>query len=174
MLIRRKTTSLGGGVGLGTGIGTKCVTAYKSASSSTTRSKLFQPGSKLIVQRAPAFCGLSVQASTSSLQNKFQRPMIKRRSYDKGAEVALQKSSLGPKRRMNGMAKLLARAGRGLTFQLPVAKKTDGDDTGDESDSDEEENKEPDRPFEPLCVWTSPHQGGEPKGLTPRTCVYSC
>jgi hypothetical protein len=168
MLIRRQTTSLGGSVGLGTA---KCVTAYKSASSSSTRSKLFQPGSRLLVHRAPAFCGLSVQASTSSVHSKFQRPMTKRRSYDKGAELALQKSSLGPKRRMNGMAKLLARAGRGLTFQLPVAKTTDGNDTGDESDS-EEENKEPDRPFEPLCVWTSPHQGAEAKGLMPRTCVY--
>jgi hypothetical protein len=79
---------------------------------------------------------------------------------------------LGPKRRMNGMAKLLARAGRGLTFQLPVSKKTDGDDTGDESESEDEDNKEPDRPFEPLQVWTSPHQGAEPKGLMPRTCVY--
>jgi hypothetical protein len=98
--------------------------------------------------------------------------MTKRRSYDKGAEAALQKSSLGPKRRMNGMAKLLARAGRGLTFQLPVAKVKDGNDTGSESDSEEEENKEPDRPFEPLQVWTSPHQGAEPKGLMPRTCVY--
>jgi hypothetical protein len=178
MLIRRKTGPLGcGGIGSGLGTGTtsaKRVCAYKSASSSTTRSKLFQPGSKLIVQRAPAFCGLSLQSSATLSQKKFQRPMTKRRSYDKSAEAALQKSSLGPKRRMNGMAKLLARAGRGLTFQLPVNKIADGDDTGDESDSDEEENKEPDRPFEPLQVWTSPHQGAEPKGLMPRTCVYYC
>jgi hypothetical protein len=184
MLIRRKTSSLGvGNVGTGIGLGktntntattttAKRVCAYKSASSSTTRSKLFQPGSKLIVQRAPAFGGFSLGGGGLS-EKKFQRPMTKRRSYDKSAEVALQQSSLGPKRRMNGMAKLLARAGRGLTFKLPVHKKVDdGDDTGDESESeDEDKNKEPDRPFEPLQVWTSPHQGAEPKGLMPRTCV---
>jgi hypothetical protein len=173
MLIRRKPLqSSSGGLG-NTTTTVKRVCAYKSASSSTTRSKLFQPGSKLIVQRAPAFCGLSLSSSAGLTEKKFQRPMTKRRSYDKSAEAALQKSSLGPKRRMNGMAKLLARAGRGLTFQLPVHKKTDGDDTGSESESDDEDKaKEPDRPFEPLQVWTSPHQGAEPKGLMPRTCVY--
>jgi hypothetical protein len=176
MLIRRKTGSLGGGSGIGgSGLGnttTKRVCAYKAVSTVTTsRSRLFQPGAKMIVQRAPAFCGLSVQSSTLQ-QKKFQRPMTKRRAYGKSAEVALQTSSLGPKRRMDGMSKLLARAGRGLTFQLPTNKaKTDGDETGDESDSEDEE-KEPERPFEPLQVWTSPHQGGEPKGLMPRTCVY--
>ena len=96
--------------------------------------------------------------------------MLKRRAYGKSADAALQQSSLGQRRRMNGMAKLLARAGRGLSYKLPQTKKEDGD-TDESSDSeDEDEEREPDRPFEPLQVWTSPHQGGEAKGL-PSTLV---
>ena len=96
--------------------------------------------------------------------------MIKRRAYGKQAEDALKRSSLGQRRRFDGMAKLLARAGKGLTYKLPSKDSKNDSDTGSESDSDmEDKNKEPDRPFEPLMVWQSPHQGGEPKGLEPRT-----
>ena len=110
--------------------------------------------------------GLSVN---NSLQRGFQRPMTKRRSYDTNANTALKSATLGQKRRLDGMAKLMARAGKGLTFQLPQKKNRDGDCSGtsDESDSEEEE-KEPERPFEPLCLWKSPHDGGEAKGLPPR------
>ena len=69
------------------------------------------------------------------------------------------------------MAKLLARAGKGLAFQLPGSSKRRGEgDTSDESDSDDEGNKEPERPFEPLCVWKSPwaEEGGVAKGLPPK------
>lgn len=95
--------------------------------------------------------------------------MTKRRSYNKNAELALKSSSLGQKRRMDGMAKLLARAGKGLNFQLP-GKKRDGDCSGTdgESDSEDEAAKEPDKPYEPLLVWKSPHEGGEAKGLPPK------
>jgi hypothetical protein len=130
-------------------------------------SKLFQGGSKLVVQRAPVLNCLSVPAG---LQKKFKRPMTKRRAYDKTAEVALKKSSLGTKRRMDGMAKLMARAGRGLTFKLPKNSSTHSgtDSCTDDSDDDNDEEKENEKPFEPLLVWSSPHQGGEPKGLSPR------
>ena len=130
--------------------------------------KLFQPNAKVIIARAPVMAGLSLGNNNSGLQRKFQRPMTKRRSYDKNAELALKSSSLGQKRRFDGMAKLMARAGKPLSF-LPPKKKVDGDCSGtsDESDS-EEESKEPERPFEPLMVWKSPAEGGEAKGLPPR------
>ena len=114
--------------------------------------------------------GLSVNGGTSlGLQRKFQRPMTKRRSYDTNAELALKTSTLGQKRRFDGMAKLLARAGKGLSYTLPcgVGKGGECSGTSDESDSDEGE-KEEDRPFEPLLLWKSPYQGGEAKGLPPK------
>ena len=92
--------------------------------------------------------------------------MTKRRSYDKNANLALKKSSLGQRRRMDGMSKLLARAGKGLTYKLPDAGGRNHDGSDDESHGDEEEEEEEeDRPFEPLMVWQSPHNGGEQVGL---------
>jgi SNF2 family DNA or RNA helicase len=128
--------------------------------------KLFQPGAKIVVQRAPVLGCLSVP---TGLQKKFQRPMLKRRAYSKSSDEALKKSSLGAKRRMDGMAKLMARAGRGLAFKLPQQKPNSDDTDSCTDDSDQEENeKENERPFEPLKVWNSPHQGGEAKGLPPK------
>lgn len=99
----------------------------------------------------------------------FQRPSVKRRAYGKSADLELKKSSLGQKRRMNGMARLLSRAGKGLHFKpLTQQKRSSSSDT-ENSDSEEEETKEPDRPFEPLMLWKSPHNGGEPKGLPLRS-----
>lgn len=64
------------------------------------------------------------------------------------------------------MSKLMARAGKGLTYRLP--QRNSGDCDGDDSDSDQEDDvKEDEKPFEPLCVWVSPHEGGEAKGLPP-------
>jgi len=101
--------------------------------------------------------------------NKFKRPMIKRRSYDKNADVALKKSSLGQKKRMDGMSKLLARAGKGLSYKLqPMNRLEDCDGSeGDDSQGESDEEKEDEKPFEPLMVWHSPHNGGEAKGLPP-------
>jgi len=89
--------------------------------------------------------------------------MTKRRAYDKNANVALKTSTLGQKRRMDGMAKLLARAGKGLTFQLPNSSKplnevgTDNSDASDEDDAPQwEEHK-----WEPLCLWQSPFEQDE-------------
>lgn len=131
-------------------------------------SSLFQPGVALVVQRAPLLQGLSCQASTVT-QKKYQRPFAKRRLRD--ADHALQQSSLGQRRRMNGMAKLLARAGRGLLYKLPdsgAAAHASGDGTDEDDSTDEEDrNHSEDRPFEPLQVWTSPHQGGALRGLAP-------
>lgn len=98
--------------------------------------------------------------------------MLKRRAYGKQAETALRDSSLGQKRRMDGMSKLLARAGRGLAFKLPTAASGGLHDEGtgsDTDDSDDENNKPDDRPLEPLCVWKSPHNGAEPRGLPSQT-----
>ena len=125
--------------------------------------KLFEPGVKLIVQRAPALCGLSVPAG---LQKKFQRPMTKRRAYNKSADEALKRSSLGQRRRMDGMSRLLARKGRGLSY-MPSGRGQFGEVDSDE-DSEDEVEKENERPFEPLLLWTSPHEGGETIGLPPK------
>ncbi|CAB9516608.1 DNA repair and recombination protein RAD54-like (Fragment) [Seminavis robusta] len=130
---------------------------------SNTSSRLFQPGKMIMVQRAPMFAGLSVQS-----QKKFQRPMLKRRAYGRASDDALRRSSLGPKRRMDGMAKLMARAGKGLTFKGPRRLKDDDDDDGGESDENDKENaKEPEKPTEPLRVWQSPHlhEDVEPRGI---------
>lgn len=164
----RKKSSIGSCDGGGGGL--KCL----PVKTCRTTSKLFRPGAKLIVHRAPIMEGLSSSCSSSStaLYKTFQRPMLKRRAYGKNAELALKGSSLGPKRRMDGMQKLMARAGRGLAFKLPEAKKNQTSDDTEESESEDE--KEEDAPFEPLEVWKSPHQGGAPKGLPPQTYVTIC
>ena len=91
--------------------------------------------------------------------------MLKRRAYGSQADHALKRASLGQKRRLNGMANILGRAGKGLNFKLAVhqKKQQEGGDTA--SSSDEESEAEEDRPFEPLLVWQSPHNGGDPLGL---------
>jgi hypothetical protein len=157
----RKKSSIGSNNSCDSG---KCVPIKRS---SNTTSKLFAPGAKLLVRRAPIMAGLGISASKT-----FQRPMLQRRAYGKSAEEALQHSSLGPKRRMDGMQKLMARAGRGLAFQLPTAAAKKRSSDTEESESEDEE-KEEDAPFEPLEVWKSPHQGGAAKGLTPQTYVYA-
>eukprot|EP00546_Thalassionema_frauenfeldii_P004971 CAMPEP_0178907450 /NCGR_PEP_ID=MMETSP0786-20121207/7379_1 /TAXON_ID=186022 /ORGANISM="Thalassionema frauenfeldii, Strain CCMP 1798" /LENGTH=1017 /DNA_ID=CAMNT_0020579253 /DNA_START=302 /DNA_END=3352 /DNA_ORIENTATION=+ len=92
--------------------------------------------------------------------------MTKRRAYNKSADLALKCSSLGAKKRMDGMTKLMARAGKGLTFKLPQKASTYDTDCSTD-DSDVESQNEDERPFEPLLVWTSPHQGADPNGLQP-------
>lgn len=70
------------------------------------------------------------------------------------------------------MQRLLQRAGRGLHARPLTAsgkKPRDGDGSTSEDDSDDEEEEE--APFEPLLLWTSPHQGAEPRGLPTQTCV---
>lgn len=56
------------------------------------------------------------------------------------------------------------------TNKLPEKpkRKRDGDCSGTGDERDSEEEKEPERSFEPLMVWKSPFQGGEAKGLPPR------
>jgi hypothetical protein len=162
MLIRKKATAECG-VGTGNTTISKCVPFKKCNNNS-----LFRNGTKLLVHRAPIMAGLS--AGTKSMTT-FQRPMLGRRSYSKHADVALKQSSLGMKRRMDGMSKLLARAGRGLSFQLPTTQvKKSSSDTEDDSDNDE--GPPADVPYEPLLVWKSPHNGGELKGLPSTTYVF--
>ena len=158
MLIkRRKTTPSFGPDGRRIGGTIPCGVVTKSSN------RLFLPGQKLAVTRAPIMSGLTCGA----LMKPFQRPMVKRTAYRKGADIALKQSSLGQKKRINGMKNIFARSGKGLNFKLPARfkKNTDGTGSTDEESSEEEEE---DRPFEPLMVWNSPHQGGDPKGLPPR------
>lgn len=138
-----------------------------ASSTSSSSSTLFQNKHKFIcVQRAPILCGLSVMSSSSSLYKKFQRPMTKRRSYDKTADSALRTCSLGQRRRMDGMSKLFARAGRGLAYKLPNASRG-VDNCGSDDDDEEEDEIVKEMPFEPLCLWQSPNDGGIAKGLPP-------
>ena len=164
---RISSTLYNGGGGGGCNPSSSC----GNTSGPHSTNKLFQPGTKLLIARAPVMAGLSVN---NTLSRPFQRPMTKRRSYDANANRALKTATLGQKRSLDGMAKLMARAGKGLFFKLPQQSNKDGECSGtsDESDSEEEE-KEPERPFEPLCVWKSPHDGGEAKGLPPRLYVCS-
>lgn len=121
------------------------------------------------IQRRPFLQTLSIPPA---LTQKFKRPMTKRRSYDKNANLALRQCSLGPKRRMDGMSKLLARAGKGLGYRLPQdinRMSGQGDDEDDDEDTDDENESDhvavPEMQFEPLMVWQSPHNGGECVGL---------
>jgi hypothetical protein len=125
-------------------------------------SSLFRPGIQLVVQRAPLFPGLSTGAGVK----KFQRPFQKRRARSGAANNALKTSSLGQRRRMDGMAKLMARAGRGLSFKLPKQRNSENGTDDDDSEDEEDQQQEEGKPFEPLQLWASPHDGGEPKGLS--------
>ena len=124
-----------------------------------------------IVERAPILCGLNVPSS-KLYNTPFQRPMIKRRSYGTDADVALKKSTLGQKKRMDGMKNLLARAGKGLDYKMRRVEEEGGDSDDSDKSDEEEEEKEKEKPFEPLMVWKSPHNGGEALGLPARMCVY--
>jgi len=152
----------------------KLVYNQKVNTFSSSSSNLFNK-TKLVTVRAPIMPGLSVgnapcSSSTngSSLYKPFQRPMTKRRSYDKNAELALRTATLGPKRRMDGMAKLMARAGRGLLFPSAgggvLANAQRANDDTDEDEEDGVQTKK-EHPWEPLCVWKSPHDGGPLKGI---------
>ena len=125
----------------------------------TKKNHLFQSGTKLLLHKAPLLPGIL---------RTFQRPSIKRRAYEQRADQALQQSSLGPRKRMDGMQKLMARAGRGLTFQLP--KSHPSGETSDESDLDDDNDnaKQDEQPYTPLRLWHSPHEGGTLQGLPPK------
>lgn len=118
-----------------------------------------------IIQRAPIMCGLNVMVGSAGLLKPFQRPKLGRRAYKGKEDELLKKASLGARRSMGGMQRLLSRAGKGLNYLGKRPRKSEGGNT-DESTDDEDE-KEEDRPFEPLMVWNSPFQGGEAKGLPP-------
>lgn len=148
-------------------IPTKCIPLQKRPAPS--KQHLFAPGRKLIVQRASILGG-------NALHKPFQRPMVKRRAYGKSADLELRKASLGPKRRMNGMARLLARAGKGLQYKAPHQQRREEDDSDRSDDDEEQEKQQPDRPYDPLIVWKSPHttttsedNSTPPRGLPPRT-----
>lgn len=105
--------------------------------------------------------GLSV--GTAGVLKPFQRPKLGRRAYKGEENAALKRASLGPRRSSGGMQRLLSRVGKGLHFVTKRLTSKDGSAT--EDSSDEEGETEEDKPFEPLMVWQSPHQGGEAKGL---------
>ena len=68
------------------------------------------------------------------------------------------------------MAKLMARAGRGLSYKLGSGRNVSRDESG--SEEEDEDEVEDEKPFEPLCVWVSPEEGGEAKGLPCFRLVY--
>lgn len=106
-------------------------------------------------------CGLS-----ASVLQPFRRPKEKRRGQQQRDDEALKTSSLGMKKRLDGMKRIWERQGKGIHFKgakRDESKNEDGSTCGETSDEEEE-----DRPFEPLRVWISPHQGGEPIGLPTR------
>jgi hypothetical protein len=119
----------------------------------------------LTVVRAPIMSGLSCGLSASVLQ-PFRRPKEERRGKQKQADEALRTSSLGMKRRLDGMKRIQERSGKGIHFQSQPLPKYDED--GNTCGETSEEEEEDDKPFEPLRVWTSPHNGGEPLGLPTR------
>lgn len=131
-----------------------------NSASSGASSRLLNPGVRLKTKSTRVMCGIN-----NVMSKGFVRPMTKRRSYDEQAEAGLKMSSLGQKKRMDGMARLMARAGRGLMFKL---KETAVNPEEDEYDSDaSEEPKKKEKPFEPLMLWQSPFEGGEAIGLPP-------
>jgi len=66
---------------------------------------------------------------------------------------------------MDGMSKLMARAGKGLSYKLPSHNDPNRDGEDSDEEGEEEEEKEDEKPFEPLMIWQSPHNGGECVGL---------
>lgn len=132
--------------------------------------KLFSPGRQLQVMRAPIMRGLTCTGGLSaSVLQPFRRPKEKRRGLQKRDEEALKTSSLGMKKRLDGMQRILERQGKGIHFQ---GQKRNGDESKNDDDGstcgESSEEEEEDRPFEPLRVWASPHEGGEPIGLPTR------
>lgn len=132
--------------------------------------KLFSSGRQLTVQRAPIMSGLTCHGLSASVLQPFRRPKELRRAKQKVNDEALKTSSLGMKRRVDGMARLLELCGKGIHCKGRSMLKND-EDRSTSGETSEEEEDEQDRPFEPLRVWQSPHQGGEPKGLPTRMYV---
>jgi hypothetical protein len=152
-----------------------CPPLYKTKALITnghSNNTLFTNKTNLQVVRAPIMNGLTCGGGMSAkVLQPFRRPKEERRSKQQHNDEALKKCTLGMARRMDGMQKILSRSGRGLHFKPPPTttheqKKLDEDgNTCSESSSEEEDE---DRPFDPLRVWTSPHNGAEPIGLPTR------
>ena len=151
------------GLGRPSGLNKSCGDGANSGGRAVPASSFGRKRGLISIQRAPIMAGLNVMVGSAGLLKPFQRPKLGRRAYKGKEDELLRKSSLGARRSTGGMQRLLSRAGKGLHFLGKRRIRDEGGST-DES-SDEEENKEEDRPFEPLMVWTSPFQGGEAKGL---------
>lgn len=171
MFVRRKSSTCSDGGGGDGGGGSSSIPPCRPPYRMHTSNKLFGNNNRkrLVVQRAPLMSGLNVK-----LQKKFQRPMLKRRAYGKSADLALKQASLGQRKRMDGFNRLMARSGKPLMYKATSREKKVNSD-GETEESDSEDEKEEDRPFEPLKLWTSPHQeeGVEPIGLPPQMYVCS-
>ena len=132
-----------------------------------------RPPPKLVIRRAPVMAGLSV---APSLCRGFRRPMLGRRAYGGQADEALQRSSLGQRRRADGMSRILARAGRGMAYRLGgrlLPSLGGGEGSASDGDSDDDGGRadllaQLERNYRPLVVWRSPHNGGEAAGLPGR------
>jgi len=81
---------------------------------------------------------LSRTSVSAGLGNKFQRPMLKNNSSfstKDGEEKSPQTSTLGQKRRFDGMSNLMARAGKGLGHMKNYSGIKRGDSTSKENKS---------------------------------------
>ena len=63
------------------------------------------------------------------------------------------------------MENIAKRQGKGVNFKAEKDKKKDGDMESCANTDEEDEEPDDEKPFEPLRVWQSPHQGGIPQGL---------
>jgi hypothetical protein len=101
--------------------------------------------------------------------------MQARRAYKGGADEALQRSSLGEKKRKGSLAKIFNNSKKGF-YSKPLGSRNKQED--ETEDTDESASEEEDRPYEPLMVWQSPHQGGPARGLPSQLYVsyflYTC
>jgi len=134
----------------------------------SSSNKLFASGRTVLVQRAPIMSGLTCTGLSASVLKPFRRPKDVRRAKQKVIDEALKTSSLGMKRRFDGMARIMELSGKGLLSRGPTRTDGENEEGSTAGETSEEEEEEEDRPFEPLRVWHSPHGGGEPRGLPTR------
>ena len=84
----------------------------------------------------PSVGALSRASVSAGLEKKFQLPMLKNNSSystKDGEEKTLKTSTLGQKRRFDGMSKLMARAGKGVRHRKNYSGVKRGDSTSKEN-----------------------------------------
>ena len=109
----------------------KLKSSFDSSGKNINSSKIIANwGSNVVVERQTCMSSLNLP---EGLRKQFQRPMLGRRSYSKREEEALQKCSLGQKKRVGGMEKLL----KGK-FRMPDSFVPDKVEHGSDSESEDD------------------------------------